>query len=993
MTSEHRPPAWVTGHQPGVGKGTSRSVIIPKQYGRIAEWINKHIRSYHGDFGNGWPLYDHIVDDDWAKTGLAEGTIINTYTGTRIWSTWQGAISAAVDNDTIGVCPGAYVEDVATVTNITVHVVALTGPAVASSATNDWPVSLTGATGGATPALTITGGSGRCSFTGILFTGKTSQTAPIIDCANAGQLGRVQNCGFQPVAGQTAIDLVNALGMTDQIFDCYFYLTTSAIGITTGAGTTDSAVVRGCHFTGAGTGILVGEDVLITGNWFAQCALCVSVADVANSIRIIGNYAIACTTFCSSAGGAIDINVTDNEVNLLTTFIDWSSMTGTGCRNFVISGNHGRLNSSSTPIVLNNAAGNGGAYCIKNVMCHDNHFWANTGTVTAFRSGGNHPTNHYWNNTIQPAAGGNWGSTQMVEGGIGPGPTADIVYFTDDAPLTVAWTAFSIDWSGTVVAYAANSAGTVLVNTGTSDIYASQDGTVTISTTGWPATPHKKIVEIVTVGTWYVSHTSYGNLLYGQATAGGSLVAPNDAQYLVLAADSDLTVERVFAPGAGLTATDDGAGGDYHLIHATDATAIPSAHHTKYTNAEAIAAVEAEATLVLAGDVSVDAAKSLAVDHITEKTGSHGVVIDAAYLVVGIANTTAGSVAITGDHTGSPAGGKFTLVPAVDFFDPLYAWEIRAYEDDLEFSILAGATALRAKYDCHVEIPVGPLEVNAINEYTAATGVTVDGVLVKDGEVDGIDVSAHDTADTGVHGAGASTLATAATVAAAITAFFTETGTQALTLGAIADGEYLKRDGATVTSGTPAGGGAMATDPLWDALGDTAYGTGADTGGKVAGNTTTTKKFYTQTGDGAASAAPAWNTVVNGDLPGANVHMITGSFYAVPESTSVPKLRRGPMPFAGTFVRLTISSYAVAAESAIRVDMHKRTAANEDSNTSTTVFTTQTNRPTIAATHYAGHTDTFEVSTFAKGDWLDFFLDVDDSGIPVIDFGLEVTPL
>lgn len=34
------------------------------------------------------------------------------------------------------------------------------------------------------------------------------------------------------------------------------------------------------------------------------------------------------------------------------------------------------------------------------------------------------------------------------------------------------------------------------------------------------------------------------------------------------------------------------------------------------------------------------------------------------------------------------------------------------------------------------------LKVNTINEYTSANGVTIDGVLIKDGEVDGVDVSA-----------------------------------------------------------------------------------------------------------------------------------------------------------------------------------------------------------------------------------------------------------
>ena len=62
----------------------------------------------------GWPLYDAIVDDDWADTGLAEGTVINTYTGTTIWSTVQGAVTglAAAKGGTIGVCPGTYNEHI-----------------------------------------------------------------------------------------------------------------------------------------------------------------------------------------------------------------------------------------------------------------------------------------------------------------------------------------------------------------------------------------------------------------------------------------------------------------------------------------------------------------------------------------------------------------------------------------------------------------------------------------------------------------------------------------------------------------------------------------------------------------------------------------------------------------------------------------------------------------------------------------------------------------
>ena len=80
----------IPSHTEGIGDGSANSVLIPEQYGPIAEWINKHIRSAHGP-GFAWPLYDYIVDGAWADTGLAEGTVINTYTGTKIYSTIQGA--------------------------------------------------------------------------------------------------------------------------------------------------------------------------------------------------------------------------------------------------------------------------------------------------------------------------------------------------------------------------------------------------------------------------------------------------------------------------------------------------------------------------------------------------------------------------------------------------------------------------------------------------------------------------------------------------------------------------------------------------------------------------------------------------------------------------------------------------------------------------------------------------------------------------------------
>ncbi len=58
-------------------------------------------------------------------------------------------------------------------------------------------------------------------------------------------------------------------------------------------------------------------------------------------------------------------------------------------------------------------------------------------------------------------------------------------------------------------------------------------------------------------------------------------------------------------------------------------------------------------------------------------------------------------------------------------------------------------------------------------------------------------------------------------------------------------------------------------------LGDLLY-RGVSLWDNLAGNSTTTRKFLRQTGTGAASAAPAWDTIVAGDLP--NTTVIAGSY-------------------------------------------------------------------------------------------------------------------
>lgn len=71
---------------------------------------------------------------------------------------------------------------------------------------------------------------------------------------------------------------------------------------------------------------------------------------------------------------------------------------------------------------------------------------------------------------------------------------------------------------------------------------------------------------------------------------------------------------------------------------------------------------------------------------------------------------------------------------------------------------------------------------------------------------------------------------------------------------------------ALITSGTfaEARGG---TNQSTYTLGDILYASAANTLSKLAGNTTSTRNFLRQTGTGSVSAAPAWDTLVNGDLP------------------------------------------------------------------------------------------------------------------------------
>jgi len=211
--------------------------------------------------------------------------------------------------------------------------------------------------------------------------------------------------------------------------------------------------------------------------------------------------------------------------------------------------------------------------------------------------------------------------------------------------------------------------------------------------------------------------------------------------------------------------------------------------HERYTDAEAIAAVEAHAVLALAGDVTIAAAKSLAVDHIIEKTGAHGVFIDSTpvhlhqTVVVGTEGVHGGYLQIGGRGPGEDYGGLLDLDLPDDHDTAFDAFTIGAYEDYLFVVGGTGNFELKLLANGTFQVATGPLNVDHINEYTpggGGHGVDIDGVLCKDDAVE----------------------------TDAIRGLREPSGPTSLAMGAVADNEYLKRSGSSII-GAPAVGGPM----------------------------------------------------------------------------------------------------------------------------------------------------------------------------------------
>lgn len=75
---------------------------------------------------------------------------------------------------------------------------------------------------------------------------------------------------------------------------------------------------------------------------------------------------------------------------------------------------------------------------------------------------------------------------------------------------------------------------------------------------------------------------------------------------------------------------------------------------------------------------------------------------------------------------------------------------------------------------------------------------------------------------------------------------------------------------------TAASGGGGFTSPM-TTLGDMLYENATPAAARLAGSTSATKNFLTQTGTGSVSAAPAWGTIAAADVPGFDGVTVTGT--------------------------------------------------------------------------------------------------------------------
>ena len=166
-------------------------------------------------------------------------------------------------------------------------------------------------------------------------------------------------------------------------------------------------------------------------------------------------------------------------------------------------------------------------------------------------------------------------------------------------------------------------------------------GSITQTTAGTP------FITAVAGNVITITTGSNGQVIFS-GSGGANIGAPKGAQFLTLATDPELTVERVFTPSTGLKATDGGAGGNYTLtINDGVVATLSGSTFTGAITAAAAGGITGSITKTTAGTPFITAPAGNA---ITVTTGSNGQVILSASISGGSgAPTTSAYVTIGND--------------------------------------------------------------------------------------------------------------------------------------------------------------------------------------------------------------------------------------------------------------------------------------------------------------------------------------------------------